>query len=169
MTGRTTIVIAHRLSTVVDADLIYVMGGGNVLEHGTHDELMAENGSYAKLVHAQQLDHGSPVSEDADDDDGEEENATVLSAAQSLDVSCSTVNVVASQVTVVPEQSVWSLVRELAVIIPDTKCTYAWGSLFGICEFAIHSHWSQLTEVRRIVGGLVHPAFGIVYGECELC
>jgi len=96
MTGRTTIVIAHRLSTVVDADLIYVMGGGNVLEHGTHNELMAENGSYAKLVHAQHFDHGSPVSEDADDDDGEEENATVLSAAQSLDVSCSTVNVVAS-------------------------------------------------------------------------
>jgi len=125
-------VIAHRLSTVVDADLIYVMGGGSVLEQGTHDELMTENGSYAKLVHAQRLDHGNAAMEDVDEE-GEEKDATgFLSVAQSSKgASRSTVNI-SSQTIVAPEQSVWSLIQQLAVLIPDTKYMYAWGSFFGI-------------------------------------
>ena len=54
--GRTTIVIAHRLSTVKDADTIVVMGGGEILEKGTHYDLLAdENGPYAQLVANQKL------------------------------------------------------------------------------------------------------------------
>jgi ATP-binding cassette subfamily B protein len=48
--GRTTIVIAHRLSTVRDADQIAVLDGGTVVERGTHDELLAAGGRYAELV-----------------------------------------------------------------------------------------------------------------------
>jgi ATP-binding cassette subfamily B protein len=48
--GRTTIVIAHRLSTVRDADQIAVLDGGSVVERGTHDELLAAGGRYATLV-----------------------------------------------------------------------------------------------------------------------
>ena len=48
--GRTTIVIAHRLSTVRDADQIAVLDGGVVVERGTHDELLAAGGRYAELV-----------------------------------------------------------------------------------------------------------------------
>jgi subfamily B ATP-binding cassette protein MsbA len=54
MRGRTCVVIAHRLSTVIDADLIYVIDGGRVAESGTHAELMRRNGVYARL-HAPHL------------------------------------------------------------------------------------------------------------------
>jgi ATP-binding cassette subfamily B protein len=53
MQGRTSFVIAHRLSTIRNADLILVMKDGNVIEQGTHDELMAQNGFYADLYMSQ--------------------------------------------------------------------------------------------------------------------
>jgi len=53
MKGRTTLVIAHRLSTVVDADSIYVIDKGKVIEHGTHVELLAHGGAYKNLYELQ--------------------------------------------------------------------------------------------------------------------
>jgi subfamily B ATP-binding cassette protein MsbA len=51
--NRTTIIIAHRLSTVISADIIFVMESGKIVEKGTHDELIAKKGSYEKLYNVQ--------------------------------------------------------------------------------------------------------------------
>jgi ATP-binding cassette subfamily B multidrug efflux pump len=56
MTGRTSFVIAHRLSTIRDADLILVMNHGNVIEQGTHHELIEQDGFYADLYNSQFTD-----------------------------------------------------------------------------------------------------------------
>ena len=53
MKGRTSFVIAHRLSTIVDADLILMMRDGDIIEQGTHDELLRAGGAYAELYNSQ--------------------------------------------------------------------------------------------------------------------
>jgi ATP-binding cassette subfamily B protein len=55
MRGRTSVVIAHRLSTVIGADRVVVVDGGQVVESGTHAELLARGGVYARLVEKQVL------------------------------------------------------------------------------------------------------------------
>ena len=53
MKGRTSFIVAHRLSTIRDADLILVMKDGNIIEQGTHTALLQQNGFYSKLYNSQ--------------------------------------------------------------------------------------------------------------------
>jgi len=64
MTDRTAIVIAHRLSTVVHADLIYVIENGQVTEQGSHEELLAKDGHYARLYELQFRENGDGAATD---------------------------------------------------------------------------------------------------------
>ncbi|TDD59921.1 ABC transporter ATP-binding protein [Kribbella antibiotica] len=59
--GRTSLVIAHRLSTVRNADLILVVDHGNIVERGTHEQLLARNGEYADLYHTQFAETALPL------------------------------------------------------------------------------------------------------------
>ena len=53
MKGRTSFIVAHRLSTIREADLILVMKDGRIIEQGTHDELLAKKGFYSELYESQ--------------------------------------------------------------------------------------------------------------------
>ena len=53
MQGRTSFLVAHRLSTIQEADVILVMRDGNIVEQGTHKELLAKNGFYAEIYNSQ--------------------------------------------------------------------------------------------------------------------
>lgn len=73
--GRTTITIAHRLSTIREADNIVVMGRGEILEQGTHNELLSRSGEYASLVDAQQI-RAAEAAEALQIEGGSDEDAT---------------------------------------------------------------------------------------------
>lgn len=71
MEGRTTIVIAHRLSTIMDSDKILVINDGNVVEEGSHSELLAKNGPYSVLYNSQfsKVHHAEDLDTSAEDVD----------------------------------------------------------------------------------------------------
>ncbi len=75
MADRTTLVIAHRLSTVVDADLIYVLDQGQVVEQGTHAELLEQDGQYANLYQLQFVDVGNSIEGEDEETEAEPVNA----------------------------------------------------------------------------------------------
>ena len=53
MHGRTSLIVAHRISTIREADVILVMKDGHIIEQGKHEELLEKNGFYAKLYNSQ--------------------------------------------------------------------------------------------------------------------
>jgi ABC-type multidrug transport system fused ATPase/permease subunit len=61
MKGRTSIIIAHHLNTIRHADVIFVVKDSEIVERGTHDELLARGGLYAELVAMQTVDASPPV------------------------------------------------------------------------------------------------------------
>ena len=148
--GRTTITIAHRLSTVKDADYILVMGEGLVLERGTHAELLADkNGAYSRLVKAQTLREGR---EDDDLDtagiSSHEKDVEKFGSGELPDrknTLHSTGSDVASQLKgKVGDQAreedhdLLYVIRRIAGVHREGYYRYLIGSLFAICMSAEH-------------------------------
>lgn len=143
--NRTTIVIAHKLSTIKKADNIVVMFMGKIVEQGTHDDLIAANGAYARLVRAQDLNKRG-ISEDEDID---EEIQAALTRSK----------------TQVPtgeaaKEHVESLNFDNAKLL----------SIFKLC-FTILWERSNLTAVYGlsiiccIIGALTYPAQALLFAE----
>lgn len=85
--GRTTIVIAHRLSTIRNAHRIYVFANGTVVEQGTHDTLMCQEGSkYREMVRAQMIDEINY------DNSGQDLNRAPIDEADNEQQTCTKIN-----------------------------------------------------------------------------
>jgi ABC-type multidrug transport system fused ATPase/permease subunit len=71
--GRTTLMIVHHLRLAVEADLIAVLHNGKVCEQGTHQQLLAQQGRYARLWQIQQLEYNRSVAYEVDGSTGQEQ------------------------------------------------------------------------------------------------
>ena len=86
LAGRTSLVIAHRLSTVREADQILVVAGGRIVERGPHDELLAAGGLYAELYRTQ-FEHQGAGADDAGDGDGAARGVAIAAGAPRSDAA----------------------------------------------------------------------------------
>ncbi|KAG8907884.1 GTPase-activating protein [Tulasnella sp. 403] len=168
--GRTTITIAHRLSTVRDADQIYVMGGGEVLEHGTHNELLAnESGPYAQLVNAQKLKGRDPSTPDSPED-AEPTVAGGLMTKEEIKEA------IEDEKPALNRTHTGSG-RSLASEILEKKKRDGFGQ-FGDKEHSLPYLFKRMGAINRgdyklyiggvifaVAGGMVYPSFGIVFSK----
>ncbi|KAF5230359.1 hypothetical protein FANTH_13876 [Fusarium anthophilum] len=145
--GRTTLVIAHRLSTIRDADNIVVMSQGEVIEQGTHNELMMLDGSYAKLVQIQNLGQDSDERHQQQELNGEHEARKDLDKVLSLADSNTQQEVPDEQLSSTKN---YSLIRGIAIILREQR------SLWGL--FAVSLGFC-------LIAGLTYPALAVIFSR----
>jgi ATP-binding cassette subfamily B (MDR/TAP) protein 1 len=141
---RTTIVIAHKLSTIRNADNIAVMADGAVIEQGTHDDLLARGGAYSRLVRAQDLGNAG-----AGDDQGVEEKEgntrleLVRTQTQASGVGQATKEHVNDGIH-------YNLVHCIWIIFKEQKHLWKWFLILG---------------VATVAGGATFPAQAILFSR----
>ncbi|XP_031521175.1 ATP-binding cassette sub-family B member 5 [Papio anubis] len=143
--GRTTIVVAHRLSTIRSADLIVTIKDGMVVEKGAHAELMAKRGLYYSLV----------MSQDIKNADEQMESMTYSTERKTNSLSLCSVNSIKSDFTDKAEESIQS--KEIS--LPEV-------SVLKILKLN-KSEWPfvVLGTLASVLNGTVHPVFSIIFAK----
>lgn len=150
---RTTVVIAHKLATIKNADNIVVMSQGRIVEQGTHESLLAKNGAYAKLVSVQDLGKA------AEDSDEEESEDTAVSRRPSLALQKS--------LTRFPSQDVRKIESE------NDREDYDLHKSIGMFRIVYQLVVEQkgltipytVTFIGSIIGGAVFPAQALLFSN----
>ena len=136
--------VAHRLSTIKDADVIHVMADGLVIESGTHDGLLEANGAYARLVQTQKLREGQEGSgKDSDNDSEDSGFDTEKDAAEEIPLGLkNTGRSLASEILEQRRQAtqgqsetgdygLFYLAKRMSVFVRDQWRNYFFGAVFA--------------------------------------
>uniref|UniRef100_A0A7E4V6E2 ABC-type xenobiotic transporter n=1 Tax=Panagrellus redivivus TaxID=6233 RepID=A0A7E4V6E2_PANRE len=160
-TGRTTITIAHRLSTVRNANKIVVFDQGNILESGTHDELMKLDGFYKQLVTSQ---HVTGVQKPLIEPEIHFEEVPRRTSRRASDIATERVRMsIASVRTVECDLYVDDIVDEMAQEGSQTA------SLMEIATFAKPERLLAIGGIAfSLIRGLSWPCFAVLYGQMFL-
>lgn len=160
--GRTTITIAHRLSTIKDADNIIVMGAGEILEQGTHNDLLIdEKGPYAQLVSTQKL---AQVATTYDDDTPDEKQVPGSPISEKVNFPglgrATTGRSLASAAMDIVQQ------KKAEEAEADDKIPSAWKLYARLVKTNKSGKWLYVFgTIGAILNGMVYPALAILFGQ----
>ncbi|KAM0421186.1 hypothetical protein ACHAPT_011078 [Fusarium lateritium] len=155
--NKTTLIIAHKLSTIQSADNIIVMSSGQVVEQGRHHELLALDSQYATLVKAQSLGHAAEMRESNDienDDDHPELDLTQKAAETSSFVSLTAPGDQPPAISQVNH----SLIKCLFILLREQRDSYLWMALLVFaCVIGGGSYSAQAVVYSRMINILSKP------------
>ncbi|KAK9455642.1 P-loop containing nucleoside triphosphate hydrolase protein [Dipodascopsis uninucleata] len=156
--NRTTIVIAHRLSTIKDADTIVVMRKGQIVEMGTHSELLAKKGNYYELVQAQDVKVDKKSSAQNDSEKYEDKSEKELEEDEIHGLSKSNSG-----------QSVSSMIiksHEEPEEVDENKYGY-WELIFYLFKLGKDDRWVNIIGLGlTVVSGFIYVFLSLLYSNC---
>jgi len=161
--GRTTIVIAHRLATVRDADRIIVMGEGRIVEEGTHNSLLEKNGAYALLVQNQKLqqeaaEHAAAeveIDTPSDSDDDVIESPTEKHHSLARHVTGQSV----------ASQALEKRRAEREAAAPYDKAGF-WKVFIRLLKMNLPFwRWYVAGSIGSVCAGMIYPSMAILFGK----
>ncbi|ORY16984.1 P-loop containing nucleoside triphosphate hydrolase protein [Clohesyomyces aquaticus] len=160
--GRTTVVVAHRLSTIRNADNIVVMSNGGIVEQGNHNDLIAKGGYYAELVAKQQLSKVPPSNLVEEFINEKQQDADEVLEKQRLFESPPP-SVKAEEAR---KQSPTTSIKP----VEQPKSGFTWRTLFTALKFILHMNKPEAILVvfailLAIVAGLAVPAQSIIFAK----
>ncbi|KAL3460931.1 P-loop containing nucleoside triphosphate hydrolase protein [Aspergillus heterothallicus] len=141
--GRTTIVIAHKLATIRKADNIVVMKKGHIVEQGTHESLIADDGAYARLVRVQNLTVAAAEDGAAEEEDASTEDEAPLEATQTAEGLSRYATSVRGKIETMKERDNYDNHKQMGTI----------GSIVRLVRECPELSWTYLVVILSCLGG----------------